>query len=417
MRLSAHFNSLLNLGKAHKSEKTSTSALKKLPPELNAQIAHHVTLDAMSDAQKQHLSREHGEAMAAKALFSLALSDKEWSGHVRYMQDDKPGVGLAMTRNAITSLARRSPEDMTKFQSEVGQLLQQRKYVEVPLTALSEEQRQVMFQALLGSPPARELRLEGLNPSDAPYIPAIAERGQSSLRISINLRDQGLDDQHLTQLAPLFAQPHSRLANIDLRWNNFSAEALAALPEVHAQTTLRTGGDRLPAPTGDIVRSVLRQTASRGQLDLFDHDGLGSRDIQAVVEALKANPGRFTSLCLNHGFSHNVMGPEGSEALAALIKDPDCRLRDLSLPRGGLGDQGTLALALALGSGHGSVNKLNLSDNGITDSGARELLNAIKQPGFTPKTLSLRNNPAISAAMQSDLKAAAEPKGINLHLG
>lgn len=418
MRLSSHyFNSLLNLGRAPKNEKTSTSQPRKLPSELNAQVAHHVMLDALSDAQKQHLSREHGEAMAAKALFSLALCNKEWSEQVRFSQDDKPGVGLAMTRNAITSLARRSPQDMTTFQRDVSHLLRERKHVEVALAPLSEEQRQVVFQALLTSPPSRELRLEGLNPRDAPYIPAIAERSESSLRISLNLRNQGLNDQHLTQLAPLFEQPLPRLATIDLRWNNFSAEALAALPAAHAQTHLRTGGDRLQPRTGEIVSSVLRQSGSRGELDLSSYQDLDSREIQAVVEALRANPGPFNSLCLNLGFSHNLMGPEGGESLAALIKDPDCRLRDLSLARGGLGDQGASVLAQALGSGHGRVNKLNLSDNGITDGGARELLNAMEQPGFTPRSVSLRSNPAISMQMQSDLTAAAERKGIHLHLG
>lgn len=69
----ARLNSLVSLAKSQWDEPLPTATEHKLPTELRLQIAQQVTVDALSDAQRQSRSREHAETVAAKAMGDLAL--------------------------------------------------------------------------------------------------------------------------------------------------------------------------------------------------------------------------------------------------------------------------------------------------------------------------------------------------------
>ncbi|MBD1585950.1 hypothetical protein [Pseudomonas typographi] len=380
-------------------------------------IVQQVAADTLSDAQRQACSRQHAETMAAKALARLALGNKGWAQCAFTAEQDRPSVGLTMSRNAISRLARRSGGDIDRFRTSVSHLLNQRKHIEVPFSMLAEEQQQVVFQALLKTPPSHHLHLKGFAPHNAAYVPLIAERGPASMKVSVDLTDQALDDSHLAQLNALFASPQPKLASIDLRWNPFSQAQLDALPPVHGATQLQHEWNDMSAQAASIVRNVLDQGEDKSILDLSSFRDLADEDLQAITAAMEKNIGRHSALYLNHGLGPtNRIAEQGTRAIASMLEHPDCRLAILNLVAGGVNDQGASALARALASGHCPLVKLNLSANEITPAGATALADAINRSHGKLESLNLRDN-LLDGPSRAVLRAAADLKGILLDMG
>lgn len=413
----ARLNSLVSLAKSQWDEPLPTATEHKLPTEIRLQIAQQVTVDALSDAQRQSRSREHAETVAAKAMGGLALQGRDWARCAFTAEQDRPGVGFAMTRNAIARLGQRSAGDIELFRKDIHYALHQRQHVEVPFHRLTEEQQQVVFQALLAKPPSKALRLIGFTPHNAAYIPMIAQRAAPSSKISVDLANRNLSDEDLEHLGPLFEQPHAAMQAIDLRWNRFSQTRLDALPSAYRATDVLHEWNQMSPQATAVVQSILGQASDNAILDLSGIQGLLEADLMAIADALQKNAGRHTAMYLNHGFdAGNHVGRAGTEALAMMLGHEDCRMVKLGLVNGGVDDQGASALAQVLGREHCSLTHLNLRGNQITPAGGIALANGIDTSNGKFKSLSLRGNP-LDAASRAILEAAANRKGVKLDLG
>ncbi|XP_016407663.1 ribonuclease inhibitor-like [Sinocyclocheilus rhinocerous] len=140
--------------------------------------------------------------------------------------------------------------------------------------------------------------------------------------------------------------------------------------------------------------------------------------------SVQSNPSHLRQLTL----SNNNLGSSGVHFLSTVLKDPQCKLKNLCLWECGITDEGCAALASALRSNPEHLRHLDLSNNNLKDTGVKLLSAGLKTlhsleklwlwrcrftvEGFTALASTLKSNPE----HLKDLNLSANKVGNSLTL-
>ena len=183
-----------------------------------------------------------------------------------------------------------------------------------------------------------------------------------------------ISEAHVVALAEALKQ-NTSLTQLDLSYNDISAQGVAALAEALKHNTSLTQLDLSDNDISDQgaadLAEALKQNTSLTQLDLTDND-ISAQGAAELAEALKQNTS-LTQLDL----SDNDISAQGAVDLAEALKH-NTSLTQLDLSDNDISDQGAADLAEALKQ-NTSLTQLDLSDNDISAQGAADLAEGLKQ--------------------------------------
>ncbi|XP_051238107.1 NACHT, LRR and PYD domains-containing protein 3 isoform X8 [Dicentrarchus labrax] len=174
------------------------------------------------------------------------------------------------------------------------------------------------------------------------------------------LQDCGITKKGCQALASGLASNSSHLRELDLSNNRFLDEGLELLSRALNQCTLET-------------------------LRLFKTN-LQTESVDALASALASNPSQLRELDLGG----NSLGDGGVMKIAALLKDPNCKVDKLRLVGCQFTHNGCAVLASSLKSNPGHLRVLDLTRNVLQDVGVENLSEFLAEPLCQLETLKLK---------------------------
>ncbi|KAM9772460.1 NACHT, LRR and PYD domains-containing protein 3-like isoform 5-T5 [Syngnathus typhle] len=207
-----------------------------------------------------------------------------------------------------------------------------------------------------------------------------------SLR-ELNLSDNDLGDDGLEALAAGLAKPKCALQVLKLRWCNLSKKSCEALASVLSSSCSLRKLDLSHNDLGDDGLEALAAGLAKPKcaLQVLKLRGcnLSKKSCEALASVL-SSPCSLRELDLGL----NDLGDDGLEALAAGLAKPQCTLQGLGLSCCKLSKKSCEALASVLSS-PGSLRELNLSWNDLCDDGLEALAAGLAKPQCALQVLGL----------------------------
>nr|XP_049616912.1 NACHT, LRR and PYD domains-containing protein 12 isoform X4 [Syngnathus scovelli] len=281
---------------------------------------------------------------------------------------------------------------------------------------LSEKSGEALASVLSSSRTLRQLDLSRNNLGDdgLEALAAGLAKSQCTLQV-LALRRCNLSEKSCEVLASVLSLSRT-LRQLDLSRNNLGDDGLEALaaglakPQCTLQV-LRLSHGKLSKKSCNALASVLSSCCSLRKLDLSWND-LGDDGLEALAAGL-AKPqctlqvlelencnlseksGEALASVLSSSrtlreldLSHNDLGDDGLEALAAGLAKPQCTLQVLKLLRCDLSKKSCEALASVLSSSR-TLRELDLSNNDLGDDGLEALAAGLAKSQCTLQVLKL----------------------------
>nr|XP_049616947.1 NACHT, LRR and PYD domains-containing protein 12 isoform X32 [Syngnathus scovelli] len=297
---------------------------------------------------------------------SLLDQIKNYIGKLRFYDDNIPPAMWS----ALVFFLRASDEAMSCFEL--------RRY------APSDEGLLMLLPVVKAS---RKAVLENCNLSEKSGEALASVLSSSRTLRELDLSHNDLGDDGLEALAAGLAKPQCTLQVLKLLRCDLSKKSCEALASVLSSSrTLREldlsnndlGDDGLEALAAGLAKSQCTLQV----LKLMSCD-LSKKSCEALASVLSSSR-TLRELDL----SHNDLGDDGLEALAAGLAKPQCTLQVLTLESCNLSEKSGEALASVLSSSR-TLRKLDLSDNYLGDDGLEALAAGLANPQCTLQVLNL----------------------------
>ncbi|KAL2094257.1 hypothetical protein ACEWY4_008976 [Coilia grayii] len=206
--------------------------------------------------------------------------------------------------------------------------------------------------------------------------------------IKLNLGDNKLGDSGVKQISALLRNPDCKLQTLQLSDCGVTGEGYAALASAlksnpsHLEELDLRGND--PGDSGvKLLTDLLQDPGSKLQtLRLLKSDAAEEACV-FLTSVLGSNPLLLTELSL--GWKN--LGDSEVKQICALLEDPHCRIKKLTLECCSITGEGCAALSSALASNPSHLIELNLCGNKLGDSGVKQISALLRNPDCKLQTL------------------------------
>ncbi|XP_026054568.1 ribonuclease inhibitor-like isoform X1 [Carassius auratus] len=129
---------------------------------------------------------------------------------------------------------------------------------------------------------------------------------------------------------------------------------------------------------------------------MLKNNSITEKGCAALISAFYSNPSNLIELDL----SGNKLGNSGIEKICLLLKNPQCKLKQLKLSDCSITEEGYKALASALRSNPSHLIELDLTGNDPGQSGVKQLSDLLQDEQCSLKTIRFLKSPAAEEACE-----------------